>query len=111
MPSPREPSNPPARNRRRPDNMPSGWLWLILLFATVLGLVYFVASGQTSQLWISDVKALAQEGLKPGAEENSNIKSAVFNGDKLEGELQEGAKLTEVLKEKMHGNKRFTAEV
>jgi cell division protease FtsH len=39
MPSPRE-QPPQNRNRRRPDTMPGGWLWVVILFL-LAGVMYF----------------------------------------------------------------------
>ena len=91
MPPPRDPNSPSSKNRRRPEVMPGGWLWLVLLVLLVLVMMFFINFGQGSVVDYSDVRFLAQAGKSPTG--NTVIKRVVFVGtDRLEGELQEGAR-------------------
>jgi cell division protease FtsH len=89
MPSPRDPNAPPGgRNRRRPEVMPGGWLWLVLLVLLVMVMMFFVSSFGGSLIDYSDMLRLAQAGHVPGG--NTIIKRVVFVGnDRIEGDLQE----------------------
>src|SRR5580693_1338129 len=91
MPAPRDPNAPPSKNRRRPEVMPGGWLWLVLLILLVLVMMFFINFGQGSVIDISDVRYLAEAGKSPTG--NTVIKHVDFIGsDRLEGELQPEAK-------------------
>jgi cell division protease FtsH len=91
MPAPRDPNAPPSKNRRRPEVMPGGWLWLVLLILLVLVMMFFINFGQGSTIDISDVRYLAEAGKSPTG--NTVIKHVDFIGsDRLEGELQPEAK-------------------
>src|SRR5271168_5059855 len=89
MPSPRDPNAPPGtRNRRRPEVMPGGWLWLVLLVLLVMVMMFFVSSFGGSLIDYSDMLRLAEAGQVPGG--NAIIKRVVFVGtDRIEGDLQE----------------------
>ena len=49
MPAPRDPNSPSGKNRRRPEVMPGGWLWLVLLILLVLVMMFFISFGQTRE--------------------------------------------------------------
>ncbi len=86
MPSPRDPNAPPRKNRRRPEVMPGGWLWLVLLIMLALGMLLFFGIG-TVPLDYSELCLLAEAG-KTDKGSNKIIKRIAFIGsDKLEGEL------------------------
>src|SRR5438093_8874106 len=90
MPPPRDPNSPSSKNRRRPEVMPGGWLWLVLLVLLVLVMMFFINFGSGSVVDYTDVLRMAQVGKT--ASGNVIIKRIVFVGtDRLTGELQEGA--------------------
>jgi cell division protease FtsH len=87
MPAPRDPNAPPSKNRRRPEVMPGGWLWLVLLIMIVLAFMFFVNSMGGTPLGYSELGELAAAGKT--ASGNNIIKKVSFIGtDRLEGELQ-----------------------
>src|SRR6266481_4502351 len=87
MPPPRDPNSPSSKNRRRPEVMPGGWLWLVLLVLLVLVMMFFINFGGGSVVDYTDVLRLAQAGKTPTG--NVVIKRIVFIGtDRLTGELQ-----------------------
>jgi cell division protease FtsH len=103
MSSPRD-SGPPPRQRRRPEPMPGGWLWVIvlLLFAGVLW-VLLGSTGPTS-IPYTDFIDLAQKQA---------FKQVVIRGvSRVVGEFKEGEleKLPENLK-KYERNKRVEANI
>jgi cell division protease FtsH len=92
MPAPRDPNAPSSKNRRRPEVMPGGWIWLAILILLVLIMLVFGSFfSQASPVDISDVRYLAKAGEAPAG--NNVIKRIDFIGvDRLEGELQPDAK-------------------
>src|SRR5262245_36709248 len=87
MPPPRDPNAPPSKNRRRPEVMPGGWLWLVLLILLVLVMLFFVV-GNTSGVDYSEVKKLAEAGKTETG--NNIIKRAAISGtDRIQRELQD----------------------
>src|SRR5262245_27564938 len=96
MPPPREQPNPPGKGRRRPDVVPSGWIWLVLLIVLVFALLVTMGFGNAANINYSNFWQLAQKGKDKDQLQNTNIKKVVFIGlDKIEGELQESASLNE----------------
>src|SRR5262245_52828625 len=108
MPSPREqPSPPGGKQRRRPDVMPGGWLWLVLLILLVLVILVTLGFPNANTLGYSEFEELAKQGQnvldRPPQEKkgeapasdkiilpNKVIKKVVFVGaDRLEGEIAE----------------------
>src|SRR3954468_16266943 len=98
MPAPREqPSPPGGKNRRRPDVMPGGWLWLVLLILLVLVLLVTLGFPNASVISYSEFQEIARAGqkFKDNAEDknaqiprNTWIQKVTFYGDeRLEGEL------------------------
>src|SRR5918911_1044550 len=55
MPPPRDPNSPPGKNRRRPEVMPGGWLWLVLLVLLVLVMMFYINFGrqEDTTAWIA----------------------------------------------------------
>src|SRR5262245_4121509 len=91
MPPPRDPNSPSSKNRRRPEVMPGGWLWLVLLVLLVLVMMFFINFGSGSVIDYTDVLRMAQAGKTTTG--NAIIKRVVFVGtDRLTGELQPEAK-------------------
>src|SRR5437660_2661148 len=91
MPPARDPNSPSSKNRRRPEVMPGGWLWLVLLVLLVLVMMFFINFGSGSVVDYSEVLRMAQAGKT--ATGNAIVKRVVFIGtDRLTGELQPDAK-------------------
>src|SRR5437016_3183787 len=87
MPPPRDPSSPPSKNRRRPEVMPGGWLWLVLLILLVSAMLFFVGFGGSSEIGYSELKRLAEAGKRD--KRNVIVFHVDFVGtDRLQGELQ-----------------------
>src|SRR5438046_2330209 len=111
---PREQPNPPGKNRRRPDVMPGGWLWLVLLILLVLGLLVMVGFPNATMIEYSEFEDLARQGHKKDKDEPNFIikKVTIIGTDRLEGELRtEGYTLdpeTQIGK-KLRGRTKFTA--
>src|SRR5262245_35675112 len=112
MPAPREQPNPPNRSRRRQDVMPGGWLWLVLLILLVLVLLMTFGFGSATVISYSQFMELAKEGSSEKSKENTIIKKVVFIGsDRIEGELQEGFKPTDLKLQQLARTLKFTTKI
>jgi cell division protease FtsH len=61
MPPPREQPSPSNKNRRRPEVMPGGWLWLVIL-ALLVGILYFALVPPKNSIEYRDFLTLLQDG-------------------------------------------------
>src|SRR5436190_1132985 len=112
MPSPREQPTPPGKNRRRPDSLPSGWLWAILMIGMVLAMLYFLQSGGPAMLTYSEFMQLAKDGAPQDKVKgkNTNFLQATLIADRVEAELQKDARRGD-LEKKIGSNTRVMALV
>ncbi|MBM4071899.1 MAG: ATP-dependent zinc metalloprotease FtsH [Planctomycetes bacterium] len=103
MPPPREQPGPANRNRRRPDTMPGGWLWLVILLV-LAGFLYFALGFPSAGIIdYSQFMKLAKEGA---------FKRVVIVGDtRAIGELNDKAedKLGEAIKRQVRSGRLATS--
>ncbi len=102
MPSPREQPNF-NRNRRRPEVMPGGWMWLVLLLLLFGVLFYTLGFPSPGIIDYTDFEKLVREG---------KIARVVFKGnDRLLAEFKEGVidTLDPGIRKKVRFNKVETA--
>src|SRR5262249_5100720 len=90
MPPPREQPNPPSR-RRRPDVMPGGWLWLVLLLLLV-GILYFTLVPTSGRIDYSLFMDLAKQ------KQFSRVD--LVGNNRIVGEIPEDKELDERIKNK-----------
>ena len=98
MPSPREQPSPNNR-RRRPDVMPGGWLWLVILVLLVGILWMALGIGGGNTISYDQFINLVEEGKVAKI-------VAVGKGNEtatIQGELKEGVKKSEALKKQISG--------
>ncbi len=104
MPSPRERQTPPTKQQRRPDVMPGGWLWLVILVLLV-GILYLALGfGSSNQIDYSDFTTLLEKG---------DVESVTVIGKespKIVGEIKKNVELPERLKKQIR-NDKFTTLV
>jgi cell division protease FtsH len=102
MPPQREQPNPPGKSRRRPDPVPGGWLWLVLLLMLVGVLYYALGFGNPGTIAYSDFMDVLVK--------NNLVKKVVFVGDtgRLDGELKDKAidstKIDDTLRKQIRHN-------
>lgn len=101
MPPPREPG-PSHRNRRKPDSMPGGWLWLVILLV-LAGFLYFTLGFPSAGIIdYSQFMKLAKDG--------SFTRVVIVGDDRAIGELNKKAedKLDETIKRQVRSSRLAT---
>ncbi len=93
MPAPREPGSP--RQRKRPDTMPGGWIWIVVLL--VLSGIIITAFGVQagSQINYGEFLNLAKT--------DKIEKITIYGDERIVGKLKKDAALPEALQSKVKG--------
>src|SRR5204863_6836225 len=92
---PREQPSPQGKNRRRPDVMPGGWLWLVLLILLVIVILFTLGMPNANTIGYTEFTELARQGKNEDTRTNTNIKKVAFVGaDRLEGEITDEKDVT-----------------
>src|SRR5436190_3605596 len=109
---------PPGTRRRRPDVMPGGWLWLLILLSIVGVLFFWLSSPKAVSIdYSSEFVGQLVKRQKEAKDDPPIIKKVVFVGttNRLDGELARPASdisgLPEDLKQKLGSNTSFTTLV
>lgn len=103
MPSPREQPNLPNRNRRRPEVMPGGWMWLVLLLLLFGVLFFTIGYPSPGNIDYTAFVKLVKDG---------KIARVIFRGnDRLLAEFKEGVldTLDPAIRKQVRFNKVETA--
>lgn len=103
MPPPREQPGPANRNRRRPDTMPGGWLWLVILLV-LAGFLYFTLGFPSAGIIdYSQFMKLAKDG--------SFTRVVIVGDNRAIGELNKKAeeKLEEPIKRQVRSGRLATS--
>jgi cell division protease FtsH len=93
MPPPREPGSP--RQKKRPDTMPGGWIWIVVLLAFFLVIVTVFGVPQGNQVTFGQFEELAK------AQKFDKIE--ISGEDRVLGRLKKDAELPDELKNKAKG--------
>jgi cell division protease FtsH len=99
MPPPREQPNPSGNRRRRPDVMPGGWLWLVLLLLLV-GILYFTLVPNTGRIDYSVFMDLVKKKQFDRVD--------IIGTSRMVGEVADTDKLPESVRNKVRGKRLDT---
>jgi cell division protease FtsH len=108
MPSPREQPSPPNNRRRRPEVMPGGWLWLVILVLLVGILWMALGLGGGNAIEYSDFLQILDAGVVTKVVAIGK-ESPVIQGEVDRQKLDANPGLKKI-KDKIKGNK-FTTQV